>query len=85
MLLILAGDIYPNPGPTCLSSTLNFSLFNIRSASSISYTTNKPALLQEFISYLSLPFITPEILSEKSKRSKLEYIYRKNGKLPYYW
>ena len=46
-LLILSGDINLNPGPAI--SSLNLSHLNIRSASSITLTLNKPIALQEFI------------------------------------
>jgi Reverse transcriptase (RNA-dependent DNA polymerase)/Endonuclease/Exonuclease/phosphatase family len=50
LLLLLAGDINLNPGPTYTSSDLDFAHLNIRSASSISKSYNKPAILKEFIS-----------------------------------
>jgi hypothetical protein len=49
-LLLLAGDVEINPGPTSATSpTLNFASFNIRSASSITDQCNKPELLQNII------------------------------------
>lgn len=53
MLLLLAGDINLNPGP----STLNFSHLNTRSVSSITTEINKPAVLQEFITDHSLDIL----------------------------
>ena len=52
LLLILAGDVSLNPGPTVQqygSQSLNFCHLNIRSASSITTDLNKPAVLQDFI------------------------------------
>ena len=50
LLILLSGDVELNPGPSCASSTLKFSLLNIRSASTITPECDKPAILQEFIS-----------------------------------
>ena len=47
-LLLLAGDINPNPGPPS-THQLNFTLCNARSASSITLDINKPALIQDFL------------------------------------
>ena len=55
ILLLLAGDINLNPDPT--SSSLNFAHLNIHSASSITDTIDKPALLQEFISDYKLDIL----------------------------
>ena len=57
ILLLLAGDINLNPGPPYTSSSLNFAHLNIHSASSITDTINKPALLQEFISDYKLDIL----------------------------
>jgi hypothetical protein len=48
LLLLLAGDVSLNPGPSS-SPSLNFSHLNVRSASSITHDLNKPAALQDFI------------------------------------
>ena len=48
LLLLLAGDISTNPGPTS-SVSLNFCNLNIRSAASTTEELNKPAVLQDFI------------------------------------
>ena len=69
MLLILSGDINLNPGPSNTSASLNISLLNIRSASSITPELNKPPVLQEFISdknidilALTETWLTPDTL-----------------------
>ena len=49
-LLILAGDVELNPGPFCTSSTLNLVHLNSRSASCITDSCDKPALIKELIS-----------------------------------
>ena len=54
LLLLLAGDIESNPGPVVISSDLTFSCLNVRSASSITNSLDKPCLLQEFISDYSI-------------------------------
>ena len=57
LLLILAGDINLNPGPSVTSSSLNLAHLNTWSASSITSKINKPAVLQEFISDNSLDLL----------------------------
>ena len=62
-LLMLAGDVELNPGPprpnsASLSSTLNISHLNIRSATTITPKLNKPAVLHEFISDQLLDILT---------------------------
>lgn len=47
LLLLLAGDIEINPGPT--NPCLQFAHLNVASASSITHLHNKPMALQEFI------------------------------------
>jgi hypothetical protein len=53
ILLLLAGDIELNPGPT-----LSFAHLNTCSVSSITSSIDKPALLQEFIGDQSLDILT---------------------------
>src|SRR3989441_136361 len=58
-LLLLAGDVEINPGPTPSTfTTLNLSHFNIRSASSITPNLDKPALLREFLIDHSIDVLT---------------------------
>ena len=47
-LLLLSGDVELNPGPS--TSFINLACLNVRSASVINHTMDKPALIQEFIS-----------------------------------
>src|SRR6266516_6732028 len=51
LLLLLAGDIELNPGPhqTNLSTSLNISYLNIRSATVVKPEIDKPAVLQQFL------------------------------------
>ena len=58
LLLILAGDVELNPGPCIISSDLNLVHLNTRSASSITDSYNKPALLKEFISDNSIDILS---------------------------
>src|SRR5437867_5853958 len=59
LLLLLAGDVEINPGPTPSTfTTLNLSHFNIRSASSITPNLDKPALLHEFLIDHSIDVLT---------------------------
>ena len=59
LLLLLAGDVEINPGPTTSTSiSLNLSHFNIRSASSITPILDKPALLHEFLIDRSIDVLT---------------------------
>jgi len=60
LLLLLAGDIEvnPGPGPTPTPTSLNFSHFNIRSASTITTTLDKPSTLHEFITDYSLDVLS---------------------------
>src|SRR6476469_3202248 len=46
LLLLLAGDVERKPGPCVVSSNLNFVHLNTRSASSVSDSYDKPALLK---------------------------------------
>jgi len=52
-LLLLAGDVEINPGPTPshiqINPTLNLAIFNIRSSSSVSHLYNKPEILKHTI------------------------------------
>ena len=49
-LLLLAGDVEINPGPVyAVHPTLKLATFNIRSASSITHTYNKPEILKHII------------------------------------
>ena len=58
LLLLLAGDINLNHGPTDFSSSsIYFALLNIRFASSISTDLNKPEALHNFISNHHLDII----------------------------
>ena len=49
LLLILAGDVELNPGPPASASNFVAHCLNIRSASSITATCNKPELTQQYI------------------------------------
>ena len=49
LLLLLSGDIQLNPGPSFSFSHLGFAHLNIHSASSITESLNKPAVLHEFV------------------------------------
>ena len=49
LLLLLSGNVEPNPGPDFIDPTLQFACLNIRSASSVTSILDKPYLLQEFI------------------------------------
>ena len=57
LLLLLSGDIEPNPGPVITSSDLIFSCLNVRSASSITNSLDKPCLLQEFVTDHSIDLL----------------------------
>ena len=57
LILLLAGDVEINPGPTP-STSLNISHLNIRSASSITTELDKPASLQESIADLKLDILS---------------------------
>jgi hypothetical protein len=48
LLLLLAGDINPNPGPTS-ARCLKLTHCNTRSAASISPEVNKPGIIQDFL------------------------------------
>ena len=56
LLILLAGDIELNPGPTP-SDLLNLSHLNIRSATTITPEIDKPAAIQEFISDYNLDLL----------------------------
>src|SRR6476469_2269504 len=58
LLLVLGGDVERNPGPISVTSNLNLAHLNIRSASSITDSCNKPLLLQEFISENSIDVLS---------------------------
>src|SRR3989441_3504102 len=59
LLLLLAGDVEMNPGPTSSTFTaLNLSHLNIRSASSITPNLDKPALLHKFLIDHSIDVLT---------------------------
>jgi len=57
LLLLLAGDIEVNPGPTS-PQFLNTSHLNIRSATTITADLDKPAALQEFVTDNNLDILT---------------------------
>lgn len=73
LLMLLAGDVSLNPGPPAASG-LNIACLNIRSASSITISTDKPPLIQEFISdnNLDLLFLTETWLSPDTPPSVLK-------------
>ena len=49
LLLLLSGNVELNPGPVVIDPTVSFTCLNVRSASAITNTIDKPYLLQEFI------------------------------------
>ena len=54
LVLLLSGDINLNPGPSDTSNTLTLAHLNTRSVSSVTHVLNKPAVLQELITDLSI-------------------------------
>src|SRR5271170_3988548 len=79
-LLILAGDVELNPGPFCTSSTLNLVHLNTRSASCITDSYDKPALIKELISdnKIDLLALTETWLSPDTSPSVLNSLTPKN-------
>ena len=57
LLLILSGNVEPNPGPVVISSNIEFACLNIRSALAMSDILDKPYLLREFIIENSLDLL----------------------------
>jgi len=55
LLLLLCGDVHLNPGP---NPTLNFAHLNTRSATSVTPTLDKPALLTDFLLDESIDILT---------------------------
>lgn len=72
LLLILAGDVELNPGPVSSSNLLAYCL-NIRSASTITDTLNKPELIQQYIvdKQIDVLFLTESWLSPDTPPSVL--------------
>lgn len=70
-LLLLSGDVELNPGPS--TSAINVACLNVRSATTINDSIDKPALLQEFISdkALDILFLTETWLPPDSPPSVL--------------
>ena len=61
VLLLLAGDVELNPGPsstTASSTTLKFACLNIRSATSVTNELDKPSVLQQFLLEQSTDILT---------------------------
>src|SRR5277367_3692247 len=79
-LLILAGDVELNPGPFCTSSTLNLVHLNTRSASCITDSYDKLALIKELISdnKIDLLALTETWLSPDTSPSVLNSLTPKN-------
>jgi hypothetical protein len=71
-LLLLAGDINPNPGPSA-TKCLNFAHANVRSAASVTPDINKPAIIQDFVLTNNIDFLamTETWLSPSSPQSTL--------------
>ena len=75
LLLLLAGDVSLNPGPTS-SSNFTISCYNTRSATSISRKVDKPAVIQDFIleNKVELCFLTETWLEPDSPSSTLNLL-----------
>ena len=58
LMLLLCGDVEQNPGPSASTTSVTFSCLNVRSASSVTDSLNKPCILQEFISDNSVEVIS---------------------------
>ena len=56
LLIILAGDVHPNPGPT--TPSVNLVNLNTRSITAVSADINKPVILQQFILDYNIDFLT---------------------------
>ena len=75
LLLLLAGDVSLNPGPTP-SSNLTVSCYNTRSVTTITHEIDKPAILQDFIldNNVDLCFLTETWLAPDSPSSILNQL-----------
>ena len=86
LFLLLSGDIQLNPGPptsTIPITSLNFALLNAQSASSITYSLDKPASIQDFISSYKIDIlaVTETWLSPNSLPSTLNSLTPDNYSL----
>ena len=79
-LLILSGDVELNPGPFSASSSLNLVHLNTRSASSITDSFDKPALIKELISdkFIDILALTETWLSPDTPPSILNSLTPKD-------